>query len=286
MSPEAQHRIVLTLSCPDRPGIVGRVGQFLADRACNISESAQYGDAASGRFFMRVCFVSAQVSADALAQDFETIAREYQMVSGFAPADHRPRTIVLVSKFGHCLNDLLYRRDIGDLPIDIAAIVSNHPAMEALTLSRGLPFHHIPVSAATKEAAEAELSALMDAHQVELLVLARYMQVLSPGFCGRYPGRIINIHHSFLPGFKGAKPYHQAHDHGVKLIGATAHYVTADLDEGPIIEQEVVRVDHATPPERMVAYGRDIENIVLARAVEWHAAKRVIVNGRRTVVFR
>lgn len=280
------NRIILTLSCPDRPGIVGAVGQFLSEQDCNIVESAQFGDVESARFFMRVCFESRRLTETELTDRFTPLAFEFAMSSSFERADHRPRTIVLVSKFGHCLNDLLYRREIGDLPLDIVAVVSNHPNMENLVRSKGLPFYHIPVAREDKTAAEQTLLALAESSRTELLVLARYMQILSPELCARFPARIINIHHSFLPGFKGAKPYHQAFDHGVKLIGATAHYVTADLDEGPIIEQEVVRVDHAMDPLQMAACGRDIENIVLARAVAWHAQRRVLVNGRRTVVFR
>ncbi|WOK35766.1 formyltetrahydrofolate deformylase [Sphingomonas sp. C3-2] len=280
-------RHILTLSCPDERGIVAAVAGFLATQDCNILESAQYDDLESNRFFLRMLFASETgVSGDTLRAGFAATARRYNMDWQISDASHRPRTILMVSRFGHCLNDLLYRHEIGALPIEIAGIVSNHNDFETVAAQRNIPFHLIPVTPETKPAAEARLLELFDAEGCELLVLARYMQVLSNDLCRALAGRAINIHHSFLPSFKGAKPYHQAHRRGVKLIGATAHYVTPDLDEGPIIEQEVIRVDHATSADEMVAAGRDVENVVLARAVSWHAERRVLMNGHRTVVFR
>jgi formyltetrahydrofolate deformylase len=280
-------RFILTLSCPDEKGIVAAVAGFLAGQDGNILESAQYDDLESGRFFMRMLFASeGGVSGATLRAGFEAIARRYHMVWRIDDAAAKARTILMVSKFGHCLNDLLYRCDIGALPIDIVAIVSNHRDFAGQAEMRGIPFHHIPVTRDTKDEAEAQLLALYEAEGAELVVLARYMQVLSDTLSARLSGRIINIHHSFLPSFKGARPYQQAHARGVKLIGATAHYVTADLDEGPIIEQEAARISHAMTADQMVAAGRDIESIVLARAVGWHAERRVLLNGSRTVVFR
>lgn len=280
-------RHILTLSCPDERGIVAAVAGFLATQDCNILESAQFDDLESGRFFLRMLFVSETgVSGDTLRAGFEATARRYRMDWQISDASRRPRTILMVSRFGHCLNDLLYRHEIGALPIDIAGIVSNHDDFEIVAAQRNIPFHLIPVTRETKADAEARLLDLFNSEGCELLVLARYMQVLSNELCNALAGRAINIHHSFLPSFKGAKPYHQAHRRGVKLIGATAHYVTSDLDEGPIIEQEVIRVDHATSADEMVAAGRDVENVVLARAVTWHAERRVLMNGHRTVIFR
>ncbi len=280
-------RFILTLSCPDERGIVAAVAVFLASQGCNILESAQFDDLETGRFFMRVLFASeAEVSGTTLRAAFGATSKRYRMDWRIDDADAPVRTLILVSRFGHCLNDLLYRYRIGALPIEIAGIVSNHTDFEREAEAHGIPFHHIPVSRDTKAEAEARLLDLYDSQGCELLVLARYMQVLSDALSERLPGQVINIHHSFLPSFKGAKPYHQAHARGVKLIGATAHYVTAALDEGPIIEQEVTRVTHAMTPEEMVAAGRDVENVVLARAVTWHAERRVLLNGHRTVVFR
>lgn len=280
-------RFILTLSCPDERGIVASVAGFLAGKGCNILESAQFDDLESGRFFMRVVFASEDgMPGDRLRAGFEAVASRYGMDWRIDDAAARLRTILMVSRFGHCLNDLLYRHDVGALPLDIVAIVSNHRDFEALAASRAIPFHHLPVEDGTKAAAEADLLGLYEREQAELIVLARYMQVLSDALSAKLAGRIINIHHSFLPSFKGARPYHQAHARGVKLIGATAHYVTADLDEGPIIEQEATRITHAMTAEQMVAAGRDIESIVLARAVTWHAEHRVLLNGKRTIVFR
>jgi formyltetrahydrofolate deformylase len=277
---------VLTLSCPDKQGIVHAVSSYLFMTGCNIEDSQQFGDHDTGLFFMRVHFsADAPVTADKLRASFAAIGDSYHMDWQIHLAEERMRVILMVSKFGHCLNDLLFRTRIGALPIEIAAVVSNHTDFEELVGSYGVPFRHIPVTKENKAEAEAELLALVEAEGVELVVLARYMQVLSDHLCKELSGKIINIHHSFLPSFKGAKPYHQAHARGVKLIGATAHYVTADLDEGPIIEQEVERVGHEVAPEQLVAVGRDVECQALARAVKWHSEHRVLLNGRRTVVF-
>ena len=281
-------QFVLALSCPDRPGIVHRVSGFLVEQGANILEAAQFDDVGTNRFFMRVQFELGDVAttAAALHERFAATAQELAMQANFYPTATRVRTLIMVSKQGHCLNDLLFRHKSGQLPIDIPAIVSNQMEYYQLAASYNIPFHHIPVKADTKPAAEAKLLELFEAEGAELLVLARYMQVLSDDMCRRLAGRAINIHHSFLPSFKGAKPYYQAHDRGVKLIGATAHYVTADLDEGPIIEQDVARVDHTDAVEDLTAVGRDTESQVLARAVKWHSEHRVLLNGHRTVVFR
>ena len=277
---------VLTMSCPDQPGIVADVGRFLVDHGCNIVESAQYGDPDNGRFFLRTSFHSLRGRTLAgLEEAFTPIARKFDMQAQFFDLSAPVRTLVMVSKLGHCLNDLLFRHGIGALPVDIRAIVSNHADFQGLAEQNGIPFHLAPITPETKAQQEAALTQLVESEGIELIVLARYMQVLSEDFCARYPGRIINIHHSFLPSFKGAKPYHRAHDRGVKLIGATAHYVTADLDEGPIIEQGVERVRHKHSANDLVAIGRDIESVVLARAVSWHAEHRVLLNGHRTVIF-
>jgi formyltetrahydrofolate deformylase len=278
---------VLRLVCPDRPGIVHAVTGWLGQHGGNIVESQQFGDALVGRFFMRIGFtVDRATVAEELRSDFARVAEafgmEFELWSSVAPY----RTLIMVSKHLHCLNDLLFRAGTGSLQIEIPAVVSNHLDAEPLVRSYGLEFHHIPVTPETKVAAEKELLGLVDDLGVDLVVLARYMQVLSDETCRALSGRAINIHHSFLPSFKGARPYHQAFDRGVKLVGATAHYVTADLDEGPIIEQDVVRVDHASRQDDLVAAGRDVEAQVLARAVGWHSQSRVMLNGHRTVVFR
>jgi len=279
-------RFILTLSCPDTMGIVHAVSGFLVAHGCNIVASAQFGDPDSGRFFMRVIFDSAEpTAAPALADGFGPVARGFGMDWAIHDAARPPRVLIMVSAFGHCLNDLLYRHRIGALVMDVRAIVSNHREFYRLAASYDIPFFHMPVTAETKAAQEDKLIALVEEERVELVVLARYMQILSGRVCERYPGRIINIHHSFLPSFKGARPYRQAHARGVKLIGATAHYVTTTLDEGPIIEQEVVRVDHAMTPDDLAGAGRDVESIVLARAVKAHLERRILVNGSRTVVF-
>ncbi|MEV7087550.1 formyltetrahydrofolate deformylase [Streptomyces sp. NPDC093085] len=277
---------VLTLSCPDKEGIVHAVSSYLFMTGCNIVDSQQFGDRDTGLFFMRVHFsAEAPVSVAKLRASFAAIGDAFRMEWAIHRPEERMRILLMVSKFGHCLNDLLFRASTGALPVEVAAVVSNHTDFAELAASYDIPFHHIPVTRDTKAEAEAELLELVRAERVELVVLARYMQVISDDLCKRLSGRIINIHHSFLPSFKGAKPYHQAHARGVKLIGATAHYVTADLDEGPIIEQGVERVGHQVTPEQLVAIGRDVECQALARAVKWHAEHRILLNGHRTVVF-
>jgi formyltetrahydrofolate deformylase len=278
---------ILTLRCPDRPGLVHAVSGFLLDRGGNILDSAQYGAAETGRFFMRVQFSlpDPDVDAEALSREFAEVADRFAMTWDLYSARAPYRTLVMVSRFGHCLNDLLFRWSTGTLHIEIPAIVSNHRDFERLAASYDIPFHHIPVTPETKAEAEARLLGLVEDLGVHLVVLARYMQVLSDETCRQLSGRAINIHHSFLPSFKGARPYHQAHDRGVKLIGATAHYVTSDLDEGPIIEQDVTRVDHTMTPEQLAAAGREVESRVLSQAVRWHAEQRVLVNGTKTIVF-
>ena len=278
---------VLTLSCPDKPGIVYSVSSFLVQHSANIITSQQYGEPDDGLFFMRVHFSVPQpglLVAD-LERDFAWVAESFHMTWRLHDKSERIKTLVMVSQLGHCLNDLLFRWSAGSLPIEIVGVVSNHQVFRDLTETYKVPFHYVPVTADTKPAAEAKLLSLIDDTKTELVVLARYMQILSPEVCKRVEGRMINIHHSFLPSFKGAKPYHQAHAKGVKLVGATAHYVTPDLDEGPIIEQGLVRVDHSYGPERLVEAGRDVETQVLARAVAWHADHRVLLNGNRTVVL-
>ncbi|MFJ3171708.1 formyltetrahydrofolate deformylase [Streptomyces roseus] len=283
---QATQQYVLTLSCPDKKGIVHAVSSYLFMTGCNIEDSRQFGDHDTGLFFMRVHFsADAPVTLDKLRASFAAIGDSFRMDWQLHRSEERMRIVLMVSKFGHCLNDLLFRSSIGALPVEIAAVVSNHTDFAELVRSYGVPFHHIPVTKETKAEAEAQLLALVRDENVELVVLARYMQVLSDTLCKELSGRIINIHHSFLPSFKGAKPYHQAHARGVKLIGATAHYVTADLDEGPIIEQEVERVGHEVTPDQLVAVGRDVECQALARAVKWHSEHRVLLNGTRTVVF-
>jgi formyltetrahydrofolate deformylase len=275
---------VLTLSCPDRPGVVAAVSGLLAARGCNITESQQFGDPVARRFFMRVQF-TAVLREDELRASFTALAPEFAMDLQLHDLAVKPRVLVMVSKLGHCLNDLLYRVRSGLLDIDIVAVVSNHPDLRPLTQSYGIDYHHLPVTLETKPRQEAEILTLVEHYRVELVVLARYMQVLSEDLCSKLSGKVINIHHSFLPSFKGAKPYHQAYSRGVKLIGATAHYVTADLDEGPIIEQEVARVDHTHSPEDLAAMGRDVERLALSRAVRWHAEQRVLLDGHKTIVF-
>ena len=282
LSPE----FILTLSCPDRVGIVHAVTGLLAGRGANITEAAQYNDQSTGLFFMRMRFAVPATSAEAMREAFTPLAQSLAMRWTLAPADERMPTLILVSKLGHCLNDLLFRYRSQLLPLDIRAIVSNHRDFYQLAASYDISFHHIPVTAATKERAEDRLREVLAQENVELVVLARYMQVLSERLCNDLSGRAINIHHSFLPSFKGARPYQQAFDRGVKLIGATAHYVTGDLDEGPIIEQDIARADHAMSPAQLTAIGRDTECAVLARAVVWHAERRVLPNGHKTVVFR
>ena len=280
------HAYILTLSCPDRLGLVHAVSGFLLEHGGNIEEAAQYNDNATGLFFMRVQFACDQHDHATLKTRLATFAEPHQMCWSLHATAQPVRTVLMVSKEGHCLNDLLFRWKSGLLPIDIRAIISNHRDFYQLAASYNVPFHHIPLTGTTKAQAEAKQYEIIEAEGAELVVLARYMQILSLELCQKLAGRAINIHHSFLPSFKGAKPYYQAHDRGVKLIGATAHYVTADLDEGPIIEQDVERVDHTLSPEDFTAVGRDVECVVLARAVRWHVEHRVLLNGRKTVVFR
>jgi formyltetrahydrofolate deformylase len=289
MVPTAEPHLILTLSCPDQPGIVTFVSGVLARSGFNIVESQQFMDSGSETFFMRVEAVASQPAADdwlgALSVAFEPGARELEMDWQLNDAAVRPKALIMVSRYGHCLNDLLFRWRSASLTGEIAAVVSNHTDFEAMVTSYGLPFHHVPVSPGGKAAAEAQLLDLVAQYDIDLVILARYMQVLSDDLCQKLSGRIINIHHSFLPSFKGGHPYRQAYERGVKLIGATAHYVTADLDEGPIIEQDVLRIDHRQTPEQLAAVGRDVEAGTLARATQWHLARRVMSNGLRTVVF-
>ena len=276
---------VLTLSCPDRPGIVHAVAGLLAEHGGNITESQQFGDPLSGLFFMRVQ-VAASTPRDELEAAFAPVAERFSMDWSLDVVGRPVRTLVMGSTAAHCLNDLAFRQRSENLPIDLVAVVSNHTALEPLARFYDIPFHHVPVTAATKPQAEARLLELVEELDVELVVLARYMQILSDDLCRALQGRVINIHHSFLPSFKGARPYAQAHDRGVKLIGATAHYVTGDLDEGPIIEQDVERVDHSRHVDDLVALGQDVERRALARAVRWHAEHRVLLDGHRTIVSR
>ena len=278
---------VLTLSCPDRPGIVHAVSGFLVERGANIVESQQFGDRLTDRFFMRIGFdAQAAGGADALRAEFAAVAGRFGMEFELWAAAAPYRTLIMVSKHLHCLNDLLFRASTGALQVEVPAVVSNHPHAGALAASYGVEFHHVPVTPETKADAEKRLMELVDETGAHLVVLARYMQVLSDDLCRQLSGRAINIHHSFLPSFKGARPYHQAFDRGVKLVGATAHDVTGDLDEGPIIEQDVLRVDHGYDQDMLVSAGRDVEAQVLSRAVRWHSQSRVLLNGERTVVFR
>ncbi|HCK80888.1 MAG TPA: formyltetrahydrofolate deformylase [Candidatus Competibacter sp.] len=279
-------RYILTIDCPDRVGIVAAVSNLLAVHHGNIVESDQFSDTESGRFFMRLVFELAPETETALLEHFEPLAARFAMVWHLYDPRLLPRVMVLVSKAEHCLNDLLYRHRTGALAMEITAIVSNHRELAHLAEWHAIPFHYLPLTAETKRHQERRILELIEDTDTELVVLARYMQILSPELCRALAGRAINIHHSFLPGFKGAKPYHQAYRRGVKLIGATAHFVTANLDEGPIIEQEVERVDHAQTPAQLAAVGRDIENIVLARAIHYHLERRVFLNGGKTVVLR
>lgn len=285
----SEKRFILNLSCKDARGIVAAVTGFLAEQYGFIIESAQFGDASTGKFFMRVEFAleTKAPRIDVFEKLFAAgIAKRFGMEWFIADKTGKSRVLVMVSKAGHCLNDLLYRYSTGQLAIDIPAIVSNHADWEHVAKWHGIPFYHLPVTGKNKAKQEAEILALVEKHKIDLVVLARYMQILSPTMCKALAGRAINIHHSFLPSFKGAKPYHQAFDRGVKIIGATAHYVTTDLDEGPIIEQETERVDHAQQPSDLAAIGHDIESRVLARAVKYHSEHRVLLNGKKTVVFR
>jgi formyltetrahydrofolate deformylase len=280
------HPYTLTLSCSERPGIVHAVTRFLFEHACDIVEHQQFDDAVRGQLFLRTAFVCAEdADPERLSAAFQPIAEEFGMTYQLS-GDRAPRVVVMVSKLGHCLNDLIFRWRAGNLGGELVAVVSNHEDLRPMAEAAGLPFVHVPVTPATKQQAEERLLQLVDEHRADLVVLARYMQVLSDAACTALHGRAINIHHSFLPGFKGAKPYHQAFDRGVKLVGATAHYVTPDLDEGPILEQEVIRIDHTYDPRALATVGQDAEALALSRAVRWHCERRVLLNGHSTVVFR
>ena len=288
----ANEDFILTLSCPDRPGIVHAVTGFLAQNNLNILDSSQFGDPTSKKFFMRIHFKPADgsppenaTSVEKLKEGFGSIAQSLSMDYELHSTARKTRVLIMVSKIGHCLNDLLFRQSTDKLAIEIPIIVSNHPDFEALAATYKIPFIHLPVTAATKTEQETRVLELVKEHNIDLIVLARYMQVLSPTICTAMSGKIINIHHSFLPSFKGAKPYHQAYDRGVKIVGATAHFVTSDLDEGPIIEQNVVRVNHGLSPKELTAEGSNVESNVLAAAVKFFSERRVLLNGHKTVVF-
>ena len=280
---------VLTVSCAERPGLIHAVSGFLVDHDANVTESKQYDDRKAGKFFMRVQFESASVAPlneGKLREDFAALAGNFGMTWNLTDAARRQRVLIMVSKYGHCLNDLLFRASTGWLNIDVVGVVSNHPDLAPMADDYEIPFYHVPVDPADKAKAEAELLRLVDERQADLVVLARYMQILSDDLCRQLEGRAINIHHSMLPSFKGARPYYQAYERGVKLVGATAHYVTADLDEGPIIEQTVQPVNHQMTAEDFTAIGQDTESLALAHAVRWHTENRVLLEGKRTVVFR
>jgi formyltetrahydrofolate deformylase len=280
-------KLVLTLSCPERRGIVHAVAERLFAMGCDIRESAQFSDPRTAMFFMRVAFVAdGDIPVAALRAEFASVADTSAMTWMIHDPGEKARVLLMVSRFGHCLNDILFRYATGTLPIEIPAIVSNHRDFEGLAAHYGIPYHHLPVTPATKAGQEAKLLSIVERERIGLVVLARYMQVLSNDLCRKLDGRAINIHHSFLPSFKGAKPYHQAYERGVKLIGATAHYVTSDLDEGPIIEQDVARAEHTLGPDELIAAGRDVESVVLARALHLHIEHRVMLSGQRTVIFR
>lgn len=285
----SQHHYTLRVDCPDQPGLVAAVANCLQKNDCNIEEAAQFNDHLSGHFFMRVIFRPLEVDDQAIitsfTKDFGVISETFNMEWSIHPSSVKPKVLILVSKHDHCLNDLMYRWRTGQLPIDIAAVVSNHEDVREIVEQRGLRFEHMSITKDNKDEQEEKLSALVKETDTELIVLARYMQILSDNFCSQYPGRIINIHHSFLPGFKGARPYHQAYQRGVKIIGATAHFVTKDLDEGPIIEQQTARVGHDKTPEKMQTLGRDIETQVLARAVEYYIERRIFLHDNRTVIL-
>jgi len=286
---KAAKRYTLTITCPDKKGVVSAATTFLASHDAFIVEANHHTDLPTGQAFLRIVFQADSPAMPGLAQlraDFAAVADDYQMDWDLTRNDRRMRVLIAVSKFGHCLHNLLHRWKSGILPVEIIGVVSNHEDMRSFVEWHGLPYHHLPISRETKRAQEKDIMKIIDDQKVDLYVLARYMQVLSPEMCRALEGRAINIHHSFLPSFKGAKPYHQAYDRGVKIIGATAHYVTTNLDEGPIIEQSVERVDHSVSPEELVNIGRDIECVVLSRAVKWHAERRILLAGHRTVVFK
>ncbi|HWG62220.1 MAG TPA: formyltetrahydrofolate deformylase [Streptosporangiaceae bacterium] len=291
--PAPRREYVLTLSCPDRPGIVHAVATYLFEAGANILDSQQFADRIAARFFMRVHveMLDGEPGADVggtLRAGFGGIASEFAMDWEVHDLAIRPRALIMVSREGHCLNDLLYRRGAESLAIDVPLVAGNHPDLGPLAAAHGVPFEHVPTGQdqLSRQHAESRILELIAEHRIDFVVLARYMRILSPELCAKLAGRVINIHHSFLPSFRGARPYQQAHDHGVKVIGATAHYVTADLDEGPIIEQEVARVEHTAAPADLAAIGRDAERVALARAVRWHAEHRILLHGRRTVIFK
>ncbi|MFD1881533.1 formyltetrahydrofolate deformylase [Paracoccus pacificus] len=285
-SHDLRDRYFLTVTCASTRGLVAAISNFLAEHGCNITDSSQFDDFETGNFFMRISFSSETgAGLEQLRKDFAPVAEKFGMEWNFHAEDEKMKTIIMVSRFGHCLNDLLYRWRIGALPIDIVGVISNHMDYQKVVVNHDIPFYHIPVTKANKPQAETRQMEIVEETGAELIVLARYMQVLSDQMCKAMSGRIINIHHSFLPSFKGANPYKQAHERGVKLIGATSHYVTADLDEGPIIEQDIVRVTHAQSPGDYVSLGRDVESAVLARAIHAHIHRRVFLNGNKTVVF-
>lgn len=280
-------RYVLTLSCKDRKGIVAAVANSIASQDCNIVESAQYGDIDTNRFFMRIAFSAPErLSKAQFEEGFRPVATAYDFDWQVHDLHVRPRVLIMVSKLGHCLNDLLYRNSIRYLPMELVGVASNHTTWKKRVEAEDLPFFYMPIDKDTKASQEAELDALIEREKVDLVILARYMQILSNELSEKLTGRVINIHHSFLPSFKGARPYHRAHARGVKMVGATAHYVTADLDEGPIIEQDVARVEHHHSAEEMIAIGRDVESRVLAQAVRYHLEHRILLNGDRTVIFK
>lgn len=287
-APRTAGQCVLTLSCPDAPGVVFAVAEFLFRNDCTIVQSQQFEDPDTRMFFMRVQFGHVRgrrLAPQPLRRDFEAVASRHAMNWRLVGADERQRVLIMVSRYGHCLNDLLYRNSVGELDLDVAAVVSNHPDLGRMADNYGVPFHHLPVTAETKPGAEEKLSDIVGTEKVDLVVLARYMQILSPELCTHLQGRAINIHHSMLPSFKGAQPYQQAYKRGVKLVGATAHYVTSDLDEGPIIAQQVTAVDHSMGPDEFVARGREVESRTLARAVRWHTENRIAISGTRTVIL-
>ena len=278
---------ILTLSCPDRIGIVHSVTGWLLSQHGNIVDAQQFGDVDAGRFFLRVHFkLPLPADVDTLQASFAPVADKFSMQASFHDATRKARLLILVSRQGHCLNDLLFRTHSGQLPVDIVAVASNHNDFAGMAGAYGIPFHHLPVTPETKADQERQLLELVERERIDLVVLARYMQILSTDLCRALEGRAINIHHSFLPSFKGARPYHQAHARGVKIIGATAHYVTSDLDEGPIIEQDIERVTHSMDAQQLARVGSDVESLVLSRAVRSHVEHRILLNGNRTVVFR
>ncbi|MFC3285132.1 formyltetrahydrofolate deformylase [Litchfieldella rifensis] len=281
------HYYRLVVSCPDRVGIVARVSGFIASQGGSITEANQHSDLATGRFFMRyeILADSVALDAEALRRAFAPIAAEFSMDWALTDTARRPRVVLMVSKASHCLVDLLYRWTARELDCDIPCVISNHDDMRALVEWHGIPYHHVPVEADDKSAAFAKVESLIESAEADTIVLARYMQILPPGLCERHAGRVINIHHSFLPSFAGAKPYHQAYERGVKLIGATCHYVTQELDAGPIIEQDIHRVSHCHTADDLVRFGRDVEKSVLARGLRWHLQDRVLIHGNKTVVF-